>query len=157
MSATQLFESVLDRALQAVKARSLPVFTFALYHDHESGAVSVCVDTEENSARRVASTNRYNMKHFMKAVAVGDLKRAKLWQANVGRSLSLGDFVLVNAARTELGSIEADEGFYVAMLRSLVAAEARVVALSPEPERVLFACSGPDDEIAYVWTHHQDA
>jgi len=40
------------------------VYTFALYHDHESAAVSVCVDTEANSRRVVAHTNRYNMKHF---------------------------------------------------------------------------------------------
>ena len=52
----------------------IPVFTFAFYHDHESGAVSVCVDTKENSAKLVLSMNNYNMRHFFKAVAGGASK-----------------------------------------------------------------------------------
>ena len=151
MSASQFLSSVLDRALVEVQHAQVPVFTFALYHDHESGAVSVCVDTEEQSNRTVQGINRYNIKHFMKAVENNDLKGASLWQANIGRSLSLGDFALVNAARAELGDVKPDDQFYLNMVQCLVASHERVAALSPHPERVVFACSGPKAEIAYVW------
>ena len=60
MSAASLFHEVLESALSEIESSGLPVFTFAMYHDHESGAVSVCADSEENSARAVASMNAYN-------------------------------------------------------------------------------------------------
>jgi hypothetical protein len=152
MEASQLFENVLSAALAQVKAAGIPVFTFALYHDHESAAVSVCVDTEESSVRSVRATNQFNMRYFMKAVAAGDLADASLWQANIGRSLALGDFALVNAARTSIGSVSVNDEFYLAMVRALVAKQQQVSDLSTNPERLVFACSGPDDEVAYVWS-----
>ncbi len=151
METSSLFEAVLEGALREVAARQLPVYTFALYHDHESEAVSVCVDTEEQSAKTVASINRYNVGYFAQAVTSGDLKSACLWQANVGRSLSLGDFALVNAARTPLPSGAVSKGFYLSMVRAVMSVEKRVAVLSPHPERLLFACSGADAEVAYVW------
>jgi hypothetical protein len=153
MNRLSFFTSVLNSALLDVAAKKLPVFTFALYHDHESGAVSVCVDTEENSNRSVVSMNRYNMRYFMQALTNGDLKSAGLWQANIGRSLSLGDFALVNAARTSLGNLTVDGGFYLDMMKSLVAVRDQVAALAPEPERLVFACSGANDEVAFVWSY----
>jgi hypothetical protein len=152
MTATALFERVLVAALGDVAAKAVPVFTFAFYHDHESRAVSVCVDTEENSRRVVRSMNDYNARHFLAAVADGDLEAAGLWQANVGRSLSLGDFVLVNVARTELGGVQVGKQFYATMLRAVVAVQPQVASLAPDPERLVFACSGPDAEVAYVWS-----
>jgi hypothetical protein len=157
MEASSLFEAVLEAALREVAARALPVFTFALYHDHESAAVSVCVDTEESSARAVASMNRYNMGYFAKAIAKGDLKAAGLWQANIGRSLSLGDFALVNAARTPLGPVAVNEEFYLSMVKAVMAVQQQVLSLSPHPERLVFACSGADDEVAYVWSGQSGA
>jgi hypothetical protein len=152
MTASELFERVLEGALTEVRAKATPVFTFAFYHDHESRAVSVCIDTEENSRRSVLSTNTYNMRHFLRAIADGDLEAAALWQANIGRSLSLGDFALVNVARADLGSVRVGKQFYLAMVRSLVAVQLQVAALAPQPERLVFACSGPNDEPAYVWS-----
>jgi hypothetical protein len=157
MSTAELLSSVLHRALAEVRQKSIPIYTFALYHDHESSAVSVCVDTEENSGKNVASTNRYNMKYFMQAIAAKDLKSASLWQANIGRSLSLGDFTLVNCARTDLGKTKATPAFYLAMVEALVSVQSDVVALSPNPERLVFASSGPNDEVAYVWSVHGTA
>lgn len=151
MNAAALCESVLRRALHEVREKAIPVYTFALYHDHESSAISVCVDTEENSNVAVASMNRYNMKYFMSAVAEKDLKSASLWQANVGRSLSLGDFSLVNAAHTELGSVKVDKLFYLTMVESLIEVQDEVATLSPDRDRLVLACSGPNDEVAYVW------
>ena len=152
MDASERFDAVLATALKRVAKDRVPVFTFALYHDHESGAVSVCVDTEESSRRSVAATNRFNATYFAKAIAAGDLETASLWQANIGRSLSLGDFALVNVARTSIDKIAVTGDFYLSMVRSLMAAQDRVLALSPNPERVVFACSGASGEVAYVWS-----
>lgn len=151
MQAREFLVAVLDVALDAVASQGIAVYTFALYHDHESAAVSVCVDTGESSARFVASVNRCNMTRFARAVAEGDLRSAAMWTANVGRNLSLGDFALVNVARTPLGDVVVDDEFHVAMAQSLMAVRHRVAALSARPERLIFACSGPDDEVALVW------
>ncbi|WP_124451366.1 hypothetical protein [Paucibacter sp. KBW04] len=152
MESESLFDAVLDGALREIAAKQLPVYTFALYHDHESEAVSVCVDTEENSAKAASAINRYNRGYFSQAVANGDLMSARLWQANIGRSLSLGDFALVNVARTPLPAGAFSPDFYLSMVRSVMSVERRVAMLSPHPERLLFACSGPDAEVSYVWS-----
>lgn len=152
MQAISLFNSVLRAALNEMKEKAVPVFTFAFYHDHESGAVSVCVDTEESSDNTVRSMNSYNVRHFLKAVERGDLKSASLWQANIGRSLSLGDFSFINIARTDIGEINVNEQFYVSMVKALVAVQEEVAILANSPERLVFACSGKDDEVAYVWS-----
>lgn len=133
MEASAFFASVLHAALLQVRAKAVPIFTFALYHDHESGAVSVCVDTEQSSNRSVLATNAYNMRYFEEAVAAGDLNAASLWQANIGRSLSLGYFEMINIARAELRDLVVNEQFYVAMVRALIAVQEQVAALSIEP------------------------
>jgi len=137
--------------LSAVEASGLPAFTFAMYHGHESGAVSVCADSEESSARAVASMNAYNAKQFAAAVAKGDLTDAALWREYIGRSLSLGDFAIVNAARTKFGEVPIDAQFYVLMAQAVVAIQDRAAVLAPQPDRLVLACSGPDDEVALVW------
>jgi hypothetical protein len=149
---TSLIREVLASAIAQTREKRIPVYTFALYLDHESGAVSVCVDTEENSARMLKSMNDYNVEHFMREILDGDLKAAALWQANIGRSLSLGDFVAVNLARTSLGSIEVDEQLELAMVRALINVQDQVAALSPAPERLILACSSCDDEVGHVWS-----
>lgn len=157
MPDVHFFSSVLNDAIAQLRAAPVAVFTFAFYHDHESGAVSVCVDTEPNSAQRVRSTNDYSAEHFRAAVAEGDLAAASLWQANVGRNLSLGDFVKVNLARTKFDRRKVGGEFHLSMVRALLAVEGQVAALAPDPARLLFACSGPDDEVAYVWALPPDA
>lgn len=107
MPDVSFFASVLNNAIAMLRTDAVPVFTFAFYHDHESGAVSVCVDTEANSNSQVRSTNRYNTKHFRTEIAGGDLAGASLWQANIGRNLSLGDFAKVNPGE---GSVQRTGG-----------------------------------------------
>jgi hypothetical protein len=157
MPPANLVQTVLRQALAEIKSSGISVFTFALYFDHESSAVSVCVDTEENSARTVAQMNRYNAKYFHQSVAAADLKMAALWQANVGRSLSLGDFELVNVARTEVPQSAVDEQFFVQLVQELVGIESRVVLLATAHEKLLFACSSANEEVAYVWSAASDA
>jgi hypothetical protein len=148
----RFFSNVIDNAISEIREASIPVFTFVLYHDHESSAVSVCVDTEDNSNQVVQRINRFNMKYFMGAIQTGDLKAASLWQANIGRSLSLGDFSLVNIARRPLGAMEVNDRFYVEMVQAMVAKQHEIAKLTLEPERLVLACSGENDEVAYVWS-----
>ena len=156
MHLPSIADEVLSKAIAEVKAKRIPVFTFALYFDHESEALSVCVDTEDNSARTSASINVYNAKHFHGAIQQSDLRMAHLWQANVGRSLSIGDFVLVNAARTEVLGIDQDEALFLQLVRSLVAREFDVLNLAPSREKLIFACSGLNSEVEYVWSAKSD-
>ena len=145
-------DAVLSEAIEVARRESVPLYTFAFYHDHESAAVSVCMDTEANSTRSVVLSNAWSNGHFRKAIDAGDLKQASLFQANVGRSLSLGDFALVNVARRSLpAEFRINKQFYLLMLRCVIQREVQLSRLSPLPDRLLFCCSGPQDEVAYVW------
>jgi hypothetical protein len=150
--ATALFAEVLSQAIDEVRNRGTPVYTFAFYHDHESAAVSVCVDTEANSLRSVAKSNAHSLRYFVEAMDAGDLKAAALWKANVGRNLSLGDFALVNVARTALDRITPVKGFHLGMVRALWERRQHVAALSPAPDRLLFCCSSAREEVEYMWS-----
>lgn len=151
MTSESLFVNVVDRALAEARSRSIRVYTFAFYHDHESAAVSVCVDTQDNSERVVRGINAYNSKHFFEAVETRDLKMAALWQANTGCSLSLGDFAAVNLARTELpGNLRGVD--YCAMVHAVMVRHEEVRLQSLDPSRTLLACSGPEEEVALVWS-----
>jgi hypothetical protein len=147
-----LFDTVIRDAIAVLKTKGIPLHTFAFYHDHESAAVSVCADTEANSRRVVLQMNRYRIGHFIEAIERRDVKHAALWQANVGRSLSLGDFALVNLARKDLGRLRVGTTFHLVMVRTLLGYANEIAQLSPDPDTLLFCCSGPDNEIAYVWS-----
>jgi len=121
---------VMDRALHELEQKQFPLYTLAFYLDHESAAVSVCADTQPNSDRVVASTNKYNLKHFLAGVSDGDLGAAAIWQANIGRSLSLGDFTVVNLARTELGAVPADAALCLGMVETIIKNHERIRRLS---------------------------
>lgn len=148
----RLFNDVLSRAIPEVRARGIDVFTFAFYHDHESAAVSICVDTEASSVRSVMSENAFNIRYFGEAVDRGDLEEAALFNANVGRSLSLGDFEMVNIARTDIGRIRPDDNFYLSMICALREREREIVPLARDSQRLLFCASSADDEVGYLWT-----
>lgn len=153
----RLVDEILGQAIARARSEAVPIYTFALYHDHESAAVSVCIDTEESSRRCVAQMNRYGKRHFADALRRGDLPAAVLWNANVGRSLALGNFALVNVARRDLGSLRDEDDFYLTLVRSLTHVESAILALSPDPERTLFCCSGADDETQYIWSGFPDS
>lgn len=148
-----LLDSTVDQALTEAARRNLAIHTFALYYDHEAPAISVCIDTAESSRRTVEDINRYNRSYFAGAVAAGDLRSAALWQANVGRSLSLGDFALVGAARTELAPhFEPDPAFFVPMMQRVMAAEGRIAALAKDRSELILCRTGPEDEVEYCWS-----
>lgn len=148
-----LIDELLVEALSVLRAAKVSIYTFALFYDHESPAISVCADTAEKSASTVAAMNAYNAKHFHAAVLNGDLNSASLWRANIGRSLSLGDFRLVNCVRRDLGSdFQASPSFFVSLVQALVAVEPAIAALSDDPVSLVFCCSGQNDEVEYWWS-----
>lgn len=147
-----LFNDVLSRAIPEVRAAGIDVFTFAFYHDHESAAVSICVDTEANSVRAIRSSSAFKAKHFVDAVEAGNLRKAAAFKANVGWSLSLGDFEMVNVARTDTGSVPVDDHFYLQMIRAVRAHEQEIVSMTSDVERLLFCTSSAEWEVGFMWT-----
>jgi len=99
-----------------------------------------------------ASVNKYNLKHFLAGVRDGDLGTAALWQANIGRSLSLGDFTAVNLARTELGALPVDAALCLKMVETIMKNHDRIRRLSVDPLRTALAASTLDDEVGLVWS-----
>src|SRR5437016_14539424 len=144
---------VVKAALKELRADPVPIHTFALYHDHESAMVSVCVDTKESSTKFVDDSNGWLMKYFAEHIHNGSYKDACLFQANVGRSLSLGDFARVNLGEADLDhGVVADEFFYLAMARAVIAHQEEILSLAPDPEDVVFCCSSADSEVGLVWS-----
>ncbi len=146
-------DRVIKAALAELAADPIPIYTFALYHDHESGAVSVCADTRESSLALVRQSNAWTMKYFAEHVRDGNWRSAVLFQANIGRSLSLGDFARVNVARTDLPSGAVDgESFYLAMAKAVIANQQEILGLALSREDVIFCCSDADSEVGLVWS-----
>ncbi|WP_417530444.1 hypothetical protein [Marinobacter lipolyticus] len=143
------FERLIDEALS--KVDGIDIYTFALYHDHESGFFSICIDTKENSDIQVAESNKYAMKHFRGMISESDIEGAMLWQANVGRNLSLGDFHAVNIAEIELTSLEVDDSFYLAAINALQNKAELILQRSSHGQSLLFCCSTANDEVGLTW------
>lgn len=149
----RIFDSVVKSALVELAQNPIPIFTFAFYHDHESHAISVCVDTRVSSRICVQETNQWMMQHFIDQIRVGDLDNARLHQANIGRSLSLGNFSRVNLARTNLPeNTTTDNVFYIAMARALIKNQDPILEFSDDPEDVIFCCSTATAEVGLVWS-----
>ena len=147
-----LLTAVMNRALELLEQQSFALYTLAFYLDHESSAIAICADTQPNSDRVVAEINRYNLRHFLDAIREADLSAAALWQANVGRSLSLGDFTAVNLARTELGDVPVDVSLCHAMVDTVIKNHSRIRKLSPNPAHTLLATSTLEDEVGLIWS-----
>lgn len=145
-------EDVMTRALDELERQRFALHTLAFYLDHESSAVSVCADNAANSERAVARENEYNSRYFLDAVSEGDLAAAALWQANVGRNLSLGDFAAVNLARADLGDLPADAALCRGMVETIIKNHDCIRNLSADPVKAVVASSTLDDEVGLVWS-----
>ena len=143
------FEKLIDEALE--KAGGIDIYTFAIYHDHESDFVSVCIDTKQNSEKQLLESNKYSMKHFRRVIDEGDLKEAALWQANIGRNLSLGDFEAVNIAEKEIRSRSIGNDFYLAMVKAIQNKSDNILQQSTFGSSLLFCCSTGNEEVGLTW------
>jgi hypothetical protein len=84
------------------------------------------------------------------AVDSGDLQAAVLWNANVGRNLGIWKFE--NLARTDLPKGRLPQKFYQEMMYALRAREGEILPLAVSAEKLLFCCSGPNDEVEFMWS-----
>jgi hypothetical protein len=144
--------SILERAIAELQKARADVYTFSFCHEQKSGAVSVYADTEANSRRVIGALNRSSMKRFARAVKKRDLDEALMWQATVGRSLSLGDFAYKKLAKSSLGKLKSAEGLHEAMLLAAMNVAPKVASLASDREMLLFTCSTVDEEVGLVWT-----
>ena len=144
---------VIKTALLELADEPVHVFTFAFYHDHESNAISVCIDTMESSERSIRAGNHWANPRFRDHVLKGDWDQARSFQSEHGRSLSLGDFARVNLARTDIpDEIVTDETFHLEMVRAVIRNEDAILRFAQTPEDVLFCCSSVDSEVGMVWS-----
>ena len=144
-------DQVIGAALDEATKDGHRIYTFALYFDHESPALSICMDTKENSIRQVREQNAYSAKYFQKFIGAGDLEQAALWQANVGRNLSLGDFARVNVARTPLAQADLSQDDFLSLIRSVIGHEREIRKLAEIADELVFCCTSPTNEVGIVW------
>jgi hypothetical protein len=144
--------SILERAIDELKRARADVYTFSFCHEQSSGAVCVYADSEANSRRVIGALNRASMKRFAKAVKKRDLEEAMMWQATVGRSLSLSNFAWKKLAKSSLGKLRNEAALHEAMLLAAMNVAPKLAALSSDPEMLLFTCSTADEEVGLVWT-----
>lgn len=148
-----IVEKVISNALMEARRKDVVIHTFALYYDHETPAVSVCIDTEENSKAQAIRTNAFARQRFMQAVAEGDLEHAARWHGNSDRSFALGSFHMVNVARVDLSrNFTPTKAFFLMLVKSLMAAEPAVVAQARLPSSLRLCCTGANDEVQFIWS-----
>lgn len=154
MNSQTLTRGVVQQGLIHAQRKQIQLYTVAFYLDHESRALSLCFDTYSNSNQHVSKSNKFSAKYFQAAIDAGDMEEALLWQANVGRSLSLGDFAHVNVARTPLHQINLDERLILNMVEALNQYGRQFGALAPCSSKLIFLCSDLSDEVGLTWSLH---
>jgi len=148
------YRELIFNALNVAKVKEIDIYTFSLYHDHESGFVSVCMDTVESSNAHVIKQNEFSIQYFKRAISDGDISTAKRWLSNSGRSLSLGDFKLRNAAEIKLDQqTKVDSTFYVEMVLAINEMKDLIEMRSSHGKKLVFCCSTENDEVGLVWAN----
>jgi hypothetical protein len=149
-----LVDQVIVQALVEVADRGMSgrIVTIALYFDHESPALSVCADTLESSDKHTDSSLTWNYGQFAQALNAGDVEDAALFNASVGRSLSLGDFALVNLARRELDTDDDRKVIFEALAKGLHRNMNRCLGVCDPNQRIVFACSTQNSEVGLFWS-----
>ena len=147
-----LYREMIEKAIQYLAQKKIDIYTFAFYHDHESFAVSICVDTLIDSENAVKSSNSFKMEQFYSAIYSNEIKGLILNKLDTGRSFSLGDFTCVNLSRKDIPEemIITDQ-FYFDMIKAINEKKDKIIALSTKPEEVVFCCSTEDDEVGIIW------
>lgn len=149
------FDIIIDKALNILFEKKADIFTFALYYDHESYAVSVCADTIENSERVAKEINAFSREQFFAAIQNQDLEYAALWNAITGRSFALGDFKYRSLGWEAIKAPNNSAPFYRAMVQALIRNSHKIAALTRHPEQLVFCCSSKDNEVGLIWFHEE--
>ncbi len=100
-----ILEDIIKEALLVVEKQKIDIFTFCLYHDHESRAIAVCIDTKENSKRFLVESNAWKKKYFYEKLTEENIEELKLWNFESGRSFSLGDYSYKNIGRIKIDNL----------------------------------------------------
>ncbi len=146
----KFFDDMIDESLRKFN-KEKSIYTFAFYHDHESDAVSICIDTEDNSMKKVSESNENTKKYFYSFLEQGDMDSLKLWNFQTGRNFSLGDFSLVNIVYKNIEKELISPSIYLEMIKSIERNKSKILKYSKNPEKVFFYCSSESNEVQYIW------
>jgi len=146
------YRNLIFEALKAASEQKIDIYTFAMYHDHESGFVTICIDTKQNSDKSVISQNRYSRDNFLREIEGGNLEMAGLWQANGGRSFSLGNFSFVDFRAIEVTQRKKQKGFYLAMIKAIEEMSELIQRSSSHGSNLIYCCSTEKDEVGLIWS-----
>jgi len=146
-----ILDKMVSDSLKSISDKSTSIYTFAFYHDHESDAISICIDTEDNSEKEVISSNKYTQKYFKDILKNNDIDSLKLWNINTGRNFSLGNFTFVNVVYVKLEKIYFTKSLYLSMINCIERNKKNILAHSKYPQKVVFCCSSEKNEVEYIW------
>lgn len=146
-----ILDEMINESLQIIKKENASIYTFAFYHDHETEAISICIDTEENSNKQITSSNDYSKKYFQENLKNGDMKSLQLWNFNTGRNFSLGDFSYVNIVYKKLDKRFITPDMYLNMIKSIERNKSKILTYSQSSKKVVFCCSSENNEVEYIW------
>lgn len=150
------FDKVIDDALQILFEKGTDVFTFALYYDHESFAVSVCADTRGNSLAVARQMNDFAAARFRAAIASKDLDQAGNWARVAERSYALGNFSFGSLGWKAIKAPKNSAPFYLAMVKALQRNAPKIASLSRNPESLVFCCSSKNSEVGFTWPYQSE-
>jgi hypothetical protein len=148
---------VIKKALHESASIGIPIHTFALYYDHESPALSVCIDTVEASREQAHRFNSWAYKYFHDSVIDGELQGAAKWQANGGRNMDVGGFAYINLQRQDFLRKQGGKRFYQGLLKALLSQQHLVAEQAPSRSDLILCCTGPNYEVEFVWALPDEA
>jgi len=147
-----IFDEMIEEALKICEQKNINIYTFCFYHDHESKAFSICIDTEEKSKITILQSNEFTKKYFHEELKTGNLEGLKNWCFQHGRSFSLGDFRYCNIVYKKIGTnSEIVKENYIEMINSIEKYKEKIKNYSINPDNIFFACSSENNEVEYIW------
>lgn len=145
------FEGMIYEALRKTEVRGVDIYTFALYHDHESELATVCVDTIQRSSSAVRSNNEFCQQQFFRAIEDGDIAEAMLWNSNGGRNYGLGDFAFRNLSEIDVPRRLNSPQLYLDMVGAVRTMSELISRQSQHGDRLIFFCSTENSEVGLIW------
>ncbi len=146
------YRDLIYAALQKVAKANIDIYTFAIYHDHESGFVSICIDTKENSKNTILNANSFIKEQFQLAIENDDLDRAADWQTSGGRSFELGSFRHKNIDDIRVPINPKRKSFYLDMVKAVQEMSELIARHSSHGKNLLFCSSTSKREVGLVWS-----
>lgn len=150
------FDKIIEKALNILFSKGTDIYTFALYYDHESSAVSVCVDTKINSKSVARKSNEFAFQTLKNAISEKNMDRAKIFGRCSERSFSLGDFKVRSLGWEPMKAPNNSAPFYLALVEVLFRNSKKIAALSNTPDELVLCCSTNDSEVGLAWIYQGD-